>query len=202
MSESQGEVTPRNTPSNWNAPNIITGVRILATPLFVWLILASGDSAAMRWGATAFFILAIATDALDGYLARSRGLITDLGKLLDPIADKVLTGAALVCLSIIGELPWWVTVLVLVREVGITIHRLMVSGDIVLAAAWMGKVKTVAQSVAIALALMPLSQLPGSTGALFVWVNTITMTVAVLLTVVSGIDYIIGYVRSQRTRME
>ncbi len=189
---------PAARQSNWNAPNIITGARILATPLFVWLILASGDSAAMRWGATAFFVVAIATDALDGYLARSKGLITDLGKLLDPIADKVLTGAALVCLSIIAELPWWVTIIVLVREVGITIHRLMIVSDVVVAAAWMGKLKTVAQSIAIALALTPLSQLDGVAGTIFEWVNIITMSIAVFLTIASGIDYIIAYVRSQR----
>ncbi|MGR4010638.1 CDP-diacylglycerol--glycerol-3-phosphate 3-phosphatidyltransferase [Leucobacter sp. 1207-22] len=188
---------PTERQSNWNAPNIITAARILATPLFVWLILASGDSGVMRWWATAFFVVAIATDALDGYLARSRGLITDLGKLLDPIADKVLTGAALVCLSIIAELPWWVTIIVLIREVGITIHRLMIVSDAVVAADWMGKLKTVAQSVAIALALTPLSQLAGAAGTVFQWINIVTMSVAVFLTIASGIDYIVAYVRGR-----
>ncbi|MFF8818376.1 CDP-diacylglycerol--glycerol-3-phosphate 3-phosphatidyltransferase [Leucobacter sp. NPDC015123] len=184
-------------PSNWNAPNIITAARIVATPFFLWLLLASGDSVAMRWGAAAFFVIAIATDALDGYLARSRGLITDLGKLLDPIADKALTGAALVGLAILLELPWWVVIVVLVREIGVTIHRLMIVSDVVVAAAWMGKLKTVAQSVAIALALTPLAHLEGAAGAVFTWVNIVTMTIAVILTVVSGIDYVVAYVRGR-----
>ncbi|MGO3147297.1 MAG: CDP-diacylglycerol--glycerol-3-phosphate 3-phosphatidyltransferase [Leucobacter sp.] len=185
-------------PSNWNAPNIITGLRILAMPFFVWLLLAGNDSTALRWAATAFFVIAIATDALDGYIARSRGLITDLGKLLDPIADKALTGAALVGLAIIHELPWWVVVLVLVREIGVTIHRLMILQDVVVAAAWMGKLKTVAQSVAITLALMPLAQQDGTAGTIFTWVNIVSMTIAVALTVLSGIDYIVSYVRSRK----
>ena len=184
-------------PSNWNAPNVITAARIVATPFFLWLLLASGDNVAMRWGAAAFFVIAIATDALDGYLARSRGLITDLGKLLDPIADKALTGAALVGLAILAELPWWVVVVVLVREIGVTIHRLMIVSDVVVAAAWMGKVKTVAQSVAIALALTPLAHLDGAAGTVFTWVNIVTMSIAVILTGVSGIDYVVAYVRGR-----
>lgn len=185
------------TPSNWNAPNIITAARIVATPFFLWLLLAAGGNEAMRWGAAAFFVVAIATDALDGYLARSRGLITDLGKLLDPIADKALTGAALVGLAIIAELPWWVVVVVLVREIGITIHRLMIVSDVVVAAAWMGKLKTVAQSIAIALALTPLAHLSGAAGAVFTWVNIVTMSIAVFLTIASGIDYIVAFVRGR-----
>ncbi|GAA1317403.1 CDP-diacylglycerol--glycerol-3-phosphate 3-phosphatidyltransferase [Leucobacter albus] len=185
------------TPSNWNAPNIITAARIVATPFFLWLLLAAGGNEAMRWGAAAFFVVAIATDALDGYLARSRGLITDLGKLLDPIADKALTGAALVGLAIIAELPWWVVAVVLVREIGITIHRLMIVSDVVVAAAWMGKLKTVAQSIAIALALTPLAHLSGAAGAVFTWVNIVTMSIAVFLTIASGIDYIVAFVRGR-----
>ncbi|WP_025133242.1 CDP-diacylglycerol--glycerol-3-phosphate 3-phosphatidyltransferase [Leucobacter sp. PH1c] len=186
-------------PSNWNAPNIITGVRILATPFFIWMLLADGGQHdGLRWAAAAFFVLAIATDAWDGHIARSRGLITDLGKLLDPIADKFLTGAALVGLSILGELPWWVTILVLIREIGITIHRLMIASDVVVAAAWMGKLKTVAQSVAITLALLPLSDVLGSAAPIAIWANIITMTIAVVLTVASGIDYVLAFVRAQR----
>ena len=185
-------------PSNWNAPNIITGLRILSMPFFVWLLLAGQDSVGLRWAATAFFVIAIATDALDGYIARSRGLITDLGKLLDPIADKALTGAAIVGLAIIHELPWWVVALVLVREVGVTIHRLMILNDVVVAAAWMGKLKTVAQSVAITLALMPLAQQDGAVGTIFTWVNIVSMTIAVGLTVLSGVDYVVSYVRSRK----
>lgn len=194
-SVNSGDTAPQ---SNWNVPNIITGARIVATPFFVWLLLAAGDNQAMRWGAAAFFVVAIATDALDGYIARSQGLITDLGKLLDPIADKALTGAALVGLAIIVELPWWVVALVLVREIGVTVHRLMVVSNVVLAADWMGKLKTVAQAVAISIALTPLAHFDGVTGTVFTWVNIVTMTIAVLLTIASGIDYVVSYVKTQR----
>lgn len=184
--------------NNWNAPNIITGARIIATPFFLWMLLADGgELGPWRWAAAAFFVLAIATDAWDGYLARSRGLITDLGKLLDPIADKFLTGAALVGLSILHELPWWITIVVLVREVGITIHRLMVVHSVVLAAAWMGKLKTVAQSVAITLALLPLASVMGDSAPVAFWVNIVTMTIAVVLTIASGIDYIVAFARAR-----
>lgn len=190
-------------PSNWNAPNIITGARIVATPFFLWMLLADqGDNGPLRWAAAVFFVLAIATDAWDGYLARSRGLITDLGKLLDPIADKFLTGAALVGLSILGELPWWITIVVLIREVGVTIHRLMIVHDVVVAAAWMGKLKTVAQSVAITLALLPLADVLGPAAPVATWLNIITMTIAVVLTILSGIDYVLAYVRSRGSRGE
>ena len=182
--------------SNWNAPNIITGARILATPFFIWMLLADdGQMGPWRWAAGAFFVLAIATDAWDGYLARSRGLVTDLGKLLDPIADKFLTGGAFVCLSILGELPWWITALVLLREVGITVHRLFEAREVVVAAAWMGKLKTIAQSVAIPLAIFPFPELLGS------WmhvVNIIAMSIAVLLTIASGIDYVVNFARLRR----
>lgn len=184
-------------PSNWNAPNIITGVRILATPFFIWMLLADdGRMGALRWAAAVFFVAAIATDAWDGYLARSRGLVTDLGKLLDPIADKFLTGGALVGLSILSELPWWVTIVVLVREIGVTVHRLFEARSVVLAAAWMGKLKTVAQSVAIALALFPFAAL---LGGWVNWVNAATMTIAVALTIASGIDYIVNVARLGRS---
>lgn len=194
-----GETPGNAKPSNWNAPNIITGARVLAMPFFLWMLLASGDNLALRWGAAAFFVVAIATDALDGYIARSRGLITDLGKLLDPIADKALTGAALVGLAIIDELPWWVVIVVLVREIGITIHRLMIVSNVVVAADWMGKLKTVAQSIAIAFALTPLAHLDGVAGTVFTWVNIVTMTIAVVLTLASGLDYVLAYLKSQRT---
>jgi CDP-diacylglycerol--glycerol-3-phosphate 3-phosphatidyltransferase len=143
------------------------------------------------------FIVAIATDGIDGYLARRYEIVTDLGKLLDPIADKALTGCAFVGLSILGELPWWVTIVVLVREVGITVYRFAVVSDHVLAAAWMGKLKTVAQAVALSLALAPLASLGGD------WinvVNTITMWIAVILTIASGIDYVVSEVRGRSAR--
>src|SRR5690606_2639838 len=147
------------------------------------LLADNGEMSGLRWAAAVFFVVAIATDAWDGYLARSRGLITDLGKLLDPIADKVLTGAALVGLSILSELPWWVTIVVLVREIGVTVHRLTIVHDVVVAAAWMGKLKTVAQSVAITLALLPLASVMGPAAPVAYWLNVVTMTIAVTLTI-------------------
>jgi CDP-diacylglycerol--glycerol-3-phosphate 3-phosphatidyltransferase len=174
--------------SNWNLPNAITVVRILLAPLFVWMLLAdAGQDGWLRWAAAILFILAIATDGVDGALARRNGLVTDLGKLLDPIADKVLTGGALIALSILGELPWWVTVVILVREVGITVYRFVVIRQGVIAASRGGKIKTIVQSVAISLALVPLWTLFGDW---IFWVNGIVMTAAVILTVWTGFDYL------------
>jgi CDP-diacylglycerol---glycerol-3-phosphate 3-phosphatidyltransferase len=184
-------------------PNAITIVRILCAPVFLWLLLAdAGADGALRWIAAALFVVAIATDGIDGYLARRYEIVTDLGKLLDPIADKALTGAAFIGLSILAELPWWITIVVLVREVGITVYRFVVVSDHVLAAAWMGKLKTVAQAVALSLALAPLWTLVDaawwSSGVW--WVNVVTMTVAVLLTIASGIDYVVTEVRAARRK--
>jgi CDP-diacylglycerol--glycerol-3-phosphate 3-phosphatidyltransferase len=183
-------------PSNLNLPNAITIVRILLAPVFLWLLFADdGADGGLRWAATALFVLAIATDGIDGHIARSRNLVTDLGKLLDPIADKVLTGAALVALSILNELPWWVTIVVLVREIGITVHRMVVLSDHVVAAAWMGKLKTVVQAVAISFALAPL---PALLGDWVTVVNVVLMTAAVVLTVASGVDYVAAEARAAR----
>jgi CDP-diacylglycerol--glycerol-3-phosphate 3-phosphatidyltransferase len=177
-------------------PNAITIVRILCAPVFLWMLLADGGAdGPLRWWAAVLFIVAIATDGLDGYLARKHEIVTDLGKLLDPIADKVLTGFAFIGLSILGELPWWVTVIVLIREIGITVYRFVVVNDHVLAAAWMGKLKTVAQALALSLALLPLWTLVGEW---IWWVNGITMAAAVALTIASGIDYIVSEVRASR----
>ena len=177
-------------------PNAITIVRILCAPVFLWMLLAdAGQDGPLRWWAAALFIAAIATDGIDGAIARRNDIVTDLGKLLDPIADKALTGCAFVGLSILGELPWWITIVVLVREIGITIYRFAVVSDHVLAAAWMGKLKTVAQAVALSLALLPLWTLVGEW---IFWVNLGTMTIAVVLTVASGIDYIVSEVRGAR----
>lgn len=182
--------------ANLNLPNAITVARILLAPVFVWMLLADGGAdGGLRWAAAVLFILAIATDGIDGAIARKHNLVTDLGKLLDPIADKILTGGALVALSILGELPWWVTILVLVREVGITVHRMVVATDHVVAAAWMGKLKTVAQAIAISIALAPLYLVVGDW---IFWVNGALMSVAVLLTVASGIDYVVTAAKAAR----
>lgn len=184
--------------SPWAVPNLITIVRILLVPVFVWLLLADQhEYGPLRWGAAVLFIVAIATDSLDGHLARSRGLITDLGKLLDPIADKLLTGAAFVMLSVLGELPWWVTGLILLRELGITVWRLIEARRIVLPAGRGGKAKTVAQAVALSAALLPLWLLIGEP---MHWINTALMSIAFALTLLSGIDYLWQAYRPGRTR--
>ncbi|TFD24515.1 CDP-diacylglycerol--glycerol-3-phosphate 3-phosphatidyltransferase [Cryobacterium lyxosi] len=177
-------------PSNWNVPNLITVVRILLAPVFVWMLLAdNGAHDALRWAAAVLFIIAIATDGIDGMIARRHNLVTDLGKILDPIADKILTGGALVCLSILGELPWWVTIVIFVREIGITVFRFVMLRDRVIPASRGGKLKTIAQSVAISLALLPFWLVFGEWVH---WVNTATMAIALVLTVVSGVDYLIS----------
>lgn len=182
-------------------PNAITIARILCAPVFLWLLLADGgDDGGLRWAAAVLFIVAIATDGVDGYIARRYEIVSDLGKLLDPIADKALTGVAFVGLSILGELPWWITVIVLVREVGITVYRFLVVSDHVLAAAWMGKLKTVFQALALSIALIPLAGVSDAAawqGAVW-WVSVVTMTLAVALTIASGIDYIVTEVRAAR----
>jgi CDP-diacylglycerol---glycerol-3-phosphate 3-phosphatidyltransferase len=173
---------------NWNVPNLITIVRILLAPVFVWMLLAdSGADGALRWWAGVLFILAIATDGVDGAIARRRGLVTELGKLLDPIADKILIGGALISLSILGELPWWVTIVIMVREIGITVYRFIVIKNGVIAASRGGKLKTIVQSVAISLALLPFWSMFG--GWVY-WFDGILMTAAVILTVATGLDYL------------
>ncbi len=184
--------------SSGNLANIITVVRILLAPLFVvLLVLDGGDDGPLRIAAAVLFIVAIATDGVDGMLARRRNLITDLGILLDPIADKLLTGAALVMLAVLAELPWWVVVVILVREWGITLYRFMVLRDRVVPASRGGKLKTVVQAVAISFALVPFWQWFGE------WVhivNTVLMSAAVVLTVVTGIDYLVQAWRLNRAK--
>ncbi len=182
--------------STWSVPNLISMARIVLVPVFVILLLAAGTTdTALRWASTVLFVVAISTDSLDGHLARSRNLVTDLGKILDPIADKALTGAALVVLSVLGELPWWVTGVVLVREVGITVYRFAVLSNRVIPASKGGKLKTVLQSVAITLALAPL---PALVGPWMNGVNAAFMGAAFVVTVVTGVQYLIDDRRLNR----
>lgn len=184
--------------SNGNVANLITVVRILLAPVFIWLLLADGgELGGVRFLAAALFVLAIATDSVDGILARRQNLVTDLGKLLDPIADKVLTGGALVALSLLGELWWWVTIVILVRELGITAFRFAVLRNRVVAASPGGKLKTVVQAVAISLYLVPLWLF---LGAWMHWVNAAVMGAAVILTVVTGVDYLVKGYRVSRPK--
>ena len=168
-------------------PNAITIARIICAPIFLWLLLAdAGADGGLRWAAAILFIVAIATDGIDGYIARKYNIVSDLGKLLDPIADKALTGLAFVGLSILGELPWWITIVVLVREIGITVYRFAVLRDRVIPASRGGKIKTVLQAVAVTLALFPLWNVVGEG---MHWVNGVLMTAATVATLVSGADY-------------
>ncbi len=183
--------------SNGNIANIITVVRILLAPVFIWLLLLdNGEMGLLRYIAAALFIVAIVTDAVDGHLARGRNLITNVGIILDPIADKVLTGGALVALSILGELPWWITILILVREFGITIYRFAVLSKVVVPASRGGKLKTILQAVAISLLLVPLSTV---VGVWILWLNWSVMAIAVVLTVYTGIEYLWQAWRHTRT---
>jgi CDP-diacylglycerol--glycerol-3-phosphate 3-phosphatidyltransferase len=183
--------------SNGNVANIITVVRILLAPLFVWLLIDdAGQLGPIRYIAAALFILAIATDGVDGLLARRQNLVTDSGKILDPIADKVLIGGALVSLSILGELWWWVTVVILVRELGITAFRFAIIRTRVVPASRGGKLKTVFQSVAISLYLVPTWLLLGG------WmhgVNFAVMAIALVLTVATGIQYLVNAATRSRS---
>jgi CDP-diacylglycerol--glycerol-3-phosphate 3-phosphatidyltransferase len=183
--------------SNWSAPNIITIVRIFFAPVFIWMLLNAGGDVndPLRWWAAILFVVGMGTDGLDGWIARRYNLITDLGKILDPIADKILTGGALIALSILGELPWWVTGLILLREVGITVYRFVVINDRVIPASRGGKIKTITQFLAITFALMPLAMIWGD------WVNVVNiilMSAAVIITVLTGLDYLIDGWRQRR----
>ncbi|MFK5646448.1 CDP-diacylglycerol--glycerol-3-phosphate 3-phosphatidyltransferase [Ornithinimicrobium sp. LYQ121] len=171
--------------SAWNVPNALTVLRILMVPVFGWLLLAhDGQETDWRWWATGVFVVAIATDWVDGFLARRDGLITDFGKLMDPIADKALNGTALVGLSLVDVLPWWITVVVLVREIGITLMRFVVIRRGVIPASKGGKLKTVLQAVGITLLLAPLGGIVATAG---LWV----MYAAVVVTVLTGVDYLV-----------
>ncbi|HLH82991.1 MAG TPA: CDP-diacylglycerol--glycerol-3-phosphate 3-phosphatidyltransferase [Trebonia sp.] len=165
-------------------------MRILLVPVFVACLFAGGTG--WRLAALAAFCVASLTDFLDGRLARSRGLVTDFGKIADPIADKALTGAALISLSALGELPWWVTALILVREFGVTALRFAVIRHGVIAASPGGKLKTLLQILAICLYVLPASLSPPAI------VKEVVMAAAVVVTLVTGADYVIRAVRLRR----
>jgi CDP-diacylglycerol--glycerol-3-phosphate 3-phosphatidyltransferase len=187
--------------SPWNVPNALTAFRIVLVPVFAWMLLAHPDEAGWRLLTAGVFTLAILTDSLDGYLARRHNLVTKFGKLADPIADKALTGMALVCLSIIGELWWWVTVVILVREWGITILRFAMLRYGVMAAGRGGKIKTFVQAIAIILYLLPLAALATWSpvvASVATSVALVVMLAAVLLTVVSGLEYVREALRLRR----
>jgi len=172
----------------WNIANVLTIIRVVLVPVFaVTLFVDSGQSLLFRLLAAGIFAVAAITDRFDGQLARNRGLITDFGKIVDPIADKALIGTALIGLSVLGFLPWWVTVVILVRELGITVLRLIVVKRGVIPASRGGKLKTVVQVVAIGLYVLPLEML----ASWLPMVAHVVMAAALVLTLGTGIQYVI-----------
>jgi CDP-diacylglycerol--glycerol-3-phosphate 3-phosphatidyltransferase len=185
--------TPSSSAKLVNLPNALTMLRLAVVPVFAVLLVQDGglDDADRYWAALVFG-LAILTDRYDGMIARRTGQVTEFGKLADPIADKALTGTALIGLSVLELLPWWVTVAILVREVAITLLRFWVIRHGVIAASRGGKAKTVVQSLAIGLYILPLTGLLASARW---WL----MAAAVLLTLVTGIDYVYRALALRRT---
>ncbi|MFE0459750.1 CDP-diacylglycerol--glycerol-3-phosphate 3-phosphatidyltransferase [Kitasatospora sp. NPDC058965] len=179
-------------PSVWNLANMLTMLRLALVPVFVALLFADGGHNP-KWRAVAWaaFAIAMITDLFDGEIARRRGLVTDFGKIADPIADKAIMGAALIGLSVLGDLPWWITVVILARELGITLLRFWVIRYSVIPASRGGKLKTLTQGIAVGMYVLPL------TG----WLATgraVLMGLAVLLTLGTGADYVRQAVQLRR----
>ena len=179
---------PSRQASIWNVANLLTLARIVLVPLFVWLLFQHGT--AWRLAALAVFVLASLTDRIDGELARKHDLVTDFGKIADPIADKALIGAALIGLSILGDLWWWVTIVILVREIGITLMRFVVIRYGVIPASKGGKLKTMLQVFAIGFYICPGPLNP---------IRWPLMAAALVVTVVTGLDYVAQAWRLPRT---
>jgi CDP-diacylglycerol--glycerol-3-phosphate 3-phosphatidyltransferase len=185
--------------SNWNLPNVLTGLRIVMVPFYGWAVLVDGgDSILWRSVAFVIFVGAMITDKIDGDIARSRNLVTNFGKIADPIADKAITGIAFIALSIVGDIWWWVTILVLLREWSVTLLRLSVLKHVVLPAAQSGKVKTTLQAVALAGLTLPLPHGTAHGGAFDVFepVGTVLfylaqafLAAAVAMTMWSGYEF-------------
>ena len=187
----------------WNAPpNIVTFSRIVLVVIFLALYVMAGawgtKNTTMRWVAAIIFIIAACTDKLDGWMARKYNQVTELGKLMDPIADKLMTCGTLVVASVFAEFPWGATMLFLIREIGITVMRFFVMerpGGKVIAAAWPGKLKTLFQCICRAMLLIP-AQIGGPQHAAAAWVNVyyvvtyVMLYVALVLCLYSGGIYL------------
>ncbi len=197
MDAADPAATPPQTAKLVNLPNALTVLRMAVVPVFAVLLLQgaglrNGSEHADRYWAAVVFVLAIITDRYDGMIARRTGQITEFGKLADPIADKALTGTALIGLSVLDLLPWWVTVVILVREIGVTVLRFWVIRHGVIAASRGGKAKTVLQALAIGLYILPLTGVAASARW---WL----MGAALVLTVVTGVDYVYRALTLRRT---
>ena len=178
--------------SSLNLPNVLTSIRIALVPFFIWALWASGtfgqDSMMARWIAVAIFAAAMYTDKLDGDIARARGLVTNFGKIADPIADKFLTGAAWITMSLLGEIWWWITILILLREWGITVMRIVMLRTRVMPASRGGKIKTVLQTAAILILLLPLATFIGQW---WLWFGWSLVLAALVVTIATGLDYVV-----------
>ena len=177
---------PSRTWGVWNLPNALTIGRLVLVPVFVVLLVQ--DTTPARWWSLVVFLVASATDQLDGHLARSRNQVTAFGTLADPIADKALTLGAFVMLSVLGEIPWWITIVIAVRELGITALRGVLVRRSIMPASMGGKVKTVLQMTAIVLFLVPWASFLDSPTGVTVTAWTV-LWAALAVTVVTGIDY-------------
>jgi CDP-diacylglycerol---glycerol-3-phosphate 3-phosphatidyltransferase len=178
-----------------NLANVLTGLRLVLVPIFLCaLFVGNGHQTTARIVAFVIFAVACLTDRFDGLLARNYGMATEFGAFVDPIADKALIGSALIGLSMLGDVPWWVTAVIMTREVGVTLLRLIVIRRGVIPASWGGKLKTLVQAVAIGLFVLPWANEPG----LFRVGASVLMGIAIVLTVVTGIDYVIGAIREVR----
>jgi CDP-diacylglycerol--glycerol-3-phosphate 3-phosphatidyltransferase len=180
--------------SNGNIANIITALRILVAPVFLWMVIIDGgEDGLWRWFAALLFIAAIATDGIDGALARKRNLVTTSGILLDPIADKVLIGGALVALALVSDLPWWVVVVIMTREIGITLLRFFVLANRVIPASRGGKLKTIMQAITVSSWLVPTWVVLGDWVGVLNWV---LMGLVIGITLVTGVDYLVKAFRA------
>ncbi|GAA0942987.1 CDP-diacylglycerol--glycerol-3-phosphate 3-phosphatidyltransferase [Pseudonocardia zijingensis] len=186
---------PASPPPLLNIANVLTGVRLLLVPVFLLvLFVEDGTDVGWRLAATGVFVLAAITDRFDGELARSRGLVTAFGTIADPIADKALTGSALIGLSVLAQIPWWVTIVIMARELGITVLRFWVLRLGIIPASRGGKLKTLFQAIAIGLFLLPLPELVGAADA--VWaLRWAVLGIAILLTVGTAVDYVLRALR-------
>ena len=200
--------TEQQQVSNFNIANVLTVLRIAMVPLFGWALLHDGGNDPLwRWVAFALFAVAMVTDKIDGDLARKHNLITDFGKIADPIADKAITGMAFIGLSIVGDIWWWVTIVVLLREWSVTLLRLSVLKDVVIPAAQSGKIKTVLQAIALSGLTWPLPHgdahggafdfWPGPLGEVLFYASQLLLAAAVVMTIWSGWEFV-REVRKQR----
>jgi CDP-diacylglycerol--glycerol-3-phosphate 3-phosphatidyltransferase len=190
--------------SNWNVPNALTALRIVMVPFLGWALLHDGgESDGWRWIAYALFVVAMVTDKIDGDLARKHNLITNFGKIADPIADKAITGMAFIGISIIWD-EWWlwvITIVVLVREWSVTFARLSIAKHVVMAANQSGKVKTLAQALALGGFIGPFNDLSGFwrvPGLILWWAAVVCLVAAVVLTITSGLEFARDVMRQRR----